>query len=56
MTIAGTSLKQSGIIIPKSPVAFQQDVIWGDVDAYGHVNNTVYLRANTPTLSWTRSA
>ena len=21
-----------------------QDVIWGDLDAFGHVNNTVYLR------------
>ena len=26
------------------PVVLQQDVIWGDMDAYGHVNNTVYFR------------
>ena len=26
------------------PVIVSQDVIWGDLDAFGHVNNTVYLR------------
>lgn len=26
------------------PVVLSQDVIWGDMDAYGHVNNTVYFR------------
>jgi acyl-CoA thioester hydrolase len=26
------------------PVLLQQDVIWGDMDAFGHVNNTVYFR------------
>ena len=26
------------------PVTLFQDVIWGDMDAYGHVNNTVYFR------------
>lgn len=26
------------------PLVLQQDVIWGDLDAYGHVNNTVYFR------------
>lgn len=26
------------------PVVLQQDVIWGDMDAYGHVNNAVYFR------------
>lgn len=26
------------------PVVLQQDVIWGDMDAFGHVNNTVYFR------------
>lgn len=25
-------------------VVLTQDVIWNDMDAYGHVNNTVYLR------------
>lgn len=28
----------------RCPVVLQQDVIWGDMDAYGHVNNTVYFR------------
>lgn len=26
------------------PVVLLQDVIWGDMDAFGHVNNTVYFR------------
>ena len=26
------------------PVVLYQDVIWGDMDAFGHVNNTVYFR------------
>ena len=26
------------------PVILVQDVIWGDMDAFGHVNNTVYFR------------
>ncbi len=26
------------------PLVLQQPVIWGDMDAFGHVNNTVYLR------------
>jgi len=26
------------------PVVIGQDVIWGDMDAYGHVNNTIYFR------------
>ena len=26
------------------PIVLQQDVIWGDMDAFGHVNNTVYFR------------
>lgn len=26
------------------PVVLQQEVIWGDMDAFGHVNNTVYFR------------
>lgn len=25
-------------------VAFEQVVAWGDMDAFGHVNNTIYLR------------
>lgn len=28
----------------KYPVLVRQDVIWGDMDAFGHINNTVYLR------------
>jgi acyl-CoA thioester hydrolase len=26
------------------PVVYEQRVAWGEMDAYGHVNNTVYLR------------
>ncbi len=26
------------------PVIVSQDVLWGDMDAFGHVNNTVYFR------------
>ena len=26
------------------PVVLDQDVIWGDMDAFGHINNTVYFR------------
>lgn len=26
------------------PIVLSQDVIWGDMDAFGHVNNTVYFR------------
>lgn len=26
------------------PVVLSQDIIWGDMDAFGHINNTVYLR------------
>ena len=26
------------------PVLISQDVIWGDMDAFGHINNTVYFR------------
>jgi len=26
------------------PVVLGQDVIWGDMDAFGHINNTVYFR------------
>ncbi|MCJ8168151.1 acyl-CoA thioesterase [Atopomonas sediminilitoris] len=26
------------------PVSLEQEVIWGDMDAYEHVNNTVYFR------------
>lgn len=25
-------------------VVLEQDVIWGDMDAFGHINNTVYFR------------
>ena len=26
------------------PIVISQDVLWGDLDAFGHVNNTVYMR------------
>lgn len=26
------------------PVVLNQDVIWGDMDSFGHINNTVYFR------------
>lgn len=26
------------------PIIFEQKVAWGDMDAFGHVNNTVYYR------------
>ena len=26
------------------PVILGQDIIWGDMDAFGHINNTVYFR------------
>ena len=26
------------------PVVLNQDIIWGDMDAFGHINNTVYFR------------
>ena len=26
------------------PLVLSQDIVWGDMDAYGHVNNTVYFR------------
>ena len=26
------------------PVILSQDIIWGDMDAFGHINNTVYFR------------
>jgi acyl-CoA thioester hydrolase len=29
---------------PKTPFTIVQPVSWGDLDAYGHVNNSVYLR------------
>lgn len=28
----------------KYNIAFKQKVAWGDMDAFGHVNNTVYLK------------
>ena len=26
------------------PVVLNQDIIWGDMDAFGHINNSVYFR------------
>ena len=28
----------------KYPVVLEQDLIWGDMDSFGHINNTVYFR------------
>ncbi len=33
-----------GAMLEQFPVIVSQGVIWSDMDAYGHVNNTVYLR------------
>ena len=32
------------INISECPVIFEQNVAWGDMDAFGHVNNAVYYR------------
>jgi acyl-CoA thioester hydrolase len=29
---------------PHYPISLEQEVIWGDMDAFEHVNNTVYFR------------
>ena len=26
------------------PIVFEQRVAWGDMDAFGHVNNVIYYR------------
>ena len=31
-------------MLEQFPIVLSQNVIWADMDAYGHVNNTVYLR------------
>jgi acyl-CoA thioester hydrolase len=31
-------------MLQQFPVIVSQNIIWGDMDAYGHVNNAVYLR------------
>ncbi len=31
-------------MLEQFPIVLSQSVIWADMDAYGHVNNTVYLR------------
>lgn len=31
-------------VLPDYPVIVSQDVIWGEMDAFQHVNNTVYFR------------
>ncbi|MCP4238239.1 MAG: acyl-CoA thioesterase [Aestuariibacter sp.] len=31
-------------LLEQYPVVLTQDVIWGDMDAFAHVNNTVYFR------------
>ncbi|MEB3754463.1 thioesterase family protein [Acinetobacter sp. MD2(2019)] len=30
--------------LEKYPIIYQQSVAWGDMDAFGHVNNVVYYR------------
>ena len=30
--------------LPDWPVTIEQDIVWGDMDAFAHVNNTVYFR------------
>lgn len=32
------------IELKKYPVKFEQKVAWGDMDAFGHVNNVIYYR------------
>jgi acyl-CoA thioester hydrolase len=31
-------------LVPKPVHVMRQDIRWGDMDAFGHVNNTVYFR------------
>jgi len=31
-------------LIGKYPVVLRQDLVWGDMDAFQHINNTVYFR------------
>lgn len=31
-------------ILENSPVVYEQKVAWGDMDAFGHVNNVMYYR------------
>lgn len=31
-------------LLKEYPIVLSQDVIWGDMDAFDHVNNTVYFR------------
>ena len=32
------------LLTDQYPVVLKQDVLWGDMDTFGHVNNTVYFR------------
>jgi acyl-CoA thioester hydrolase len=34
----------SHLLLPGYPVVIDIPVLWGELDAYGHVNNTVYFR------------
>jgi len=31
-------------LMKEYPVIIAQDIIWGDMDAFDHINNTVYFR------------
>ena len=31
-------------ILADYPVIFEQKIAWGDMDAFGHVNNVMYYR------------
>ena len=31
-------------ILKDYPVVYEQSVAWGDMDAFGHVNNVIYYR------------
>jgi acyl-CoA thioester hydrolase len=33
-----------GDVMGDYPVVLQQDLVWGDMDAFRHINNTVYFR------------
>jgi acyl-CoA thioester hydrolase len=35
---------KKSVFIRDYPIILKQDVIWGDMDAFQHVNNTVYFR------------
>jgi acyl-CoA thioester hydrolase len=38
------TMSQVEILLAGFPVIVEQAVVWGDMDSYRHVNNTVYFR------------